>query len=126
MKIRLIHLLFTVAILLSGCQSNASSRSSKEINIPAGMTNEEAASLQSLQLVDSYPLYTMQFTGPLTLSDNTSLTRTSPNIEKMNAPGANISRAEWSCTLFAALGDPNNLYFGRNFDWEFSPTLLLF
>ena len=78
MKIRLIHLLFIVAILLSGCQSATSSRSSKEIEIPAGMTNEEAASLQSLQLVDSYPLYTMQYTGPLTLSDNTFLTRTSP------------------------------------------------
>ena len=47
-------------------------------------------------------------------------------MEKMNAPGAGISRAEWSCTLFAALGDPNDLYFGRNFDREFSPTLLLF
>lgn len=126
MKIRLIHLLFIVSILLSGCQSAASSRSYKEIEIPAGMTNEEAASLQSLQLVDSYPLYTMQYNGPLTLSDNTPVTGTSPNMGKKNAPGENNLRAEWSCTLFAALGDPDNLFFGRNFDWEFSPTLLLF
>jgi hypothetical protein len=32
----------------------------------------------------------------------------------------------WACSLFAALGDPENLLYGRNFDWQFSPALLLF
>jgi hypothetical protein len=32
----------------------------------------------------------------------------------------------WGCSLFAALGDPNNRLFGRNFDWQYSPALLLF
>jgi hypothetical protein len=32
----------------------------------------------------------------------------------------------WSCALFAAMGNPDKMYFGRNFDWEFSPALLLF
>ena len=32
----------------------------------------------------------------------------------------------WACTLFAALADPEARLFGRNFDWSFSPTVLLF
>ena len=32
----------------------------------------------------------------------------------------------WGCSLFAALGDPENMLFGRNFDWQYSPALLLF
>jgi hypothetical protein len=32
----------------------------------------------------------------------------------------------WACSLFAALGDAENRLFGRNFDWRYSPALLLF
>ena len=32
----------------------------------------------------------------------------------------------WACSLFAALGDPGNRLYGRNFDWRYSPALLLF
>lgn len=32
----------------------------------------------------------------------------------------------WACSLFAALGDANNMLYGRNFDWEYSPALLLY
>jgi hypothetical protein len=32
----------------------------------------------------------------------------------------------WACSLFTALGDEDNLVYGRNFDWEFSPAVLLF
>jgi choloylglycine hydrolase len=31
---------------------------------------------------------------------------------------------DWACSLFAAFGD--GAVYGRNFDWEFSPALLLF
>jgi len=31
----------------------------------------------------------------------------------------------WGCSLFAAMGGTNKFY-GRNFDWEMSPALLLF
>jgi hypothetical protein len=33
---------------------------------------------------------------------------------------------DWACSLFAALGDSNARQYGRNFDWQFSPALLLF
>ena len=44
------------------------------------------------------------------------------------------SRTGWSwppgpdlaCSLFAAFGEAGDTLFGRNFDWEFSPALLLF
>jgi hypothetical protein len=32
----------------------------------------------------------------------------------------------WACSLFAAFGDPDNMLFGRNFDWDYSPAVLLF
>jgi len=32
----------------------------------------------------------------------------------------------FACSLFAALGDPGGRLFGRNFDWRYSPALLLF
>ena len=32
----------------------------------------------------------------------------------------------WACSLFAALADETTMLYGRNFDWRFSPGLLLF
>jgi hypothetical protein len=32
----------------------------------------------------------------------------------------------WACSLFAALGDLDAPVFGRNFDWSYSPALVLF
>jgi hypothetical protein len=32
----------------------------------------------------------------------------------------------WGCALFAAMGDPDNRLYGRNFDFMYSPALLLF
>jgi hypothetical protein len=31
-----------------------------------------------------------------------------------------------ACSLFAALGDPDSMLYGRNFDWDHSPALLLY
>jgi hypothetical protein len=36
------------------------------------------------------------------------------------------ARIDWGCSLFAAFADPQNGVYGRNFDWEYSPALLLF
>ncbi len=40
--------------------------------------------------------------------------------------GALLPARGWSCSLFAALGDPSSRLYGRNFDWEDSPAMLLF
>ncbi len=77
-----------------------------------GLTADETATLRSLEQVAGYPLYVMHFLGdygPAT-SGETGRTRTVP---------------AWGCSLFAALGDPDNRLYGRNFDWQYSPALLL-
>ncbi len=37
-----------------------------------------------------------------------------------------VETPSWACSLFAALGDSDNRLYGRNFDWRYSPALLLF
>ena len=80
-----------------------------------GLSAAEAATLSSLEQVDDYPLYTMQYWGGYQLPA-LALRRSGPL-----PPG----RA-WGCSLFAALGDEEGRLYGRNFDWQFSPALLLF
>lgn len=76
-----------------------------------GLSVEEAATLVSLEKVADYPLYIMHFSGAYTYPET----------------GQNsLPPGDFACSLFAALGQPGDLLFGRNFDWEFSPALLLF
>lgn len=93
---------------------------------PDGLTAEQAATLGSLRRVDAYPLYTMYYrrgVGPPVAGS-----RPANKVEAGWKPagwgdGANPL---WACSLFAALGDPENRLYGRNFDWRYSPALLLF
>jgi hypothetical protein len=86
-----------------------------------GLTEEEIATLSSLEKVDDHPLYTMHYYGTYIQSVTSAELRGSVLIESVRS-----NPTTWSCSLFAALGDPENLVYGRNFDWEFSPALLLF
>ncbi len=76
-----------------------------------GLTAQQAATLGSLQKVDAHPLYTMRYIGAYDAR------------QSFDAPA---TERAWGCSLFAALGDPNNKFYGRNFDWEHSPAILLF
>lgn len=76
-----------------------------------GLSEDEIATLSSLTQVDGYPLYTMHYQGAY-------------NREQASLEGSGV--AAWACSLFAALGDADHRLYGRNFDWEFSPALLLF
>lgn len=78
----------------------------------AGLSSAEVASLASLEQVDDYPLYVMHYYD----SDGAS-SRPLPDVP---------AGPTWGCSLFAALGDEASLLYGRNFDWEYSPALLLF
>ncbi len=122
-------ILVILALVISGCSNPPSTMAptNSPIIAPAstatptlepgleGLTPEQVAALRSLEKVADYPLYTMHLSGAYpqgrSLGDGlASLTETSA----------------WGCSLFAALGDPQNRLYGRNFDWEFSPALLLF
>ena len=91
-----------------------------------GLSEEEAATLDSLEMVDGYPLYTMQYHGSYehrvaSVEGAGQLARTNlPHLDPAPLPST------WGCSLFAALGDAQNMVYGRNFDWEYSPALLLF
>jgi hypothetical protein len=76
---------------------------------PAILTDEQEDTLNSLEQIDDYPLYTMHYYGAY---DDSAFSDTRVST--------------WGCSLFAAFADPENKLYGRNFDWEFSPALLLF
>lgn len=79
--------------------------------ISAGMLSDaEARTLSSLTLVDPYPLYTMEYAAPYAAE----------------MAGVPLQDRPRSCSLFAALGDPSSRLYGRNFDWQYSPAVLLF
>jgi hypothetical protein len=95
-------------------------------NSAGALSDEATATLSSLEKVDDYPLYTMRYYGAYqqvssSLGGPAALTSVarSDTREALSAPA-------WACTLFVALGDTRNRLYGRNFDWEYSPALLLF
>jgi hypothetical protein len=77
----------------------------------SALTEQQVATLSSLQKVDNYPLYTMHYYG----SSKDSLSFSNDSKPSFT----------WGCSLFAAMGGEDKFY-GRNFDWEMSPALLLF
>jgi hypothetical protein len=79
----------------------------------AGLSDEAIITLRSLEKVDKHPLFVMHYAGGYDQYRQTSL------IEK------NIDQS-WACSLFASLGDPDQMLYGRNFDWGGVPALLLF
>ncbi|MGD8966060.1 MAG: linear amide C-N hydrolase [Anaerolineae bacterium] len=86
-----------------------------------GLSEDQVAALRGLEQVDDYPLYVMQIRG--TYDQPPSVAEEGG--EGMVRDGATGSPA-WACSLFAALGDADNMLYGRNFDWRYSPALLLF
>jgi hypothetical protein len=81
---------------------------------------EQISTLKSLEQVDDYPLYTMIYVGDY----NGELSNR--DFDKDFFLTQESNQYYWSCSLFAALGKPDGMLFGRNFDWKHSPALLLF
>ncbi len=86
---------------------------------------EPLATLRSLEQVDGYPLYTLHYYGAY---DRPSpLAQIAALFQQVIAPSQQESTLPaWGCSLFAALGSPEGMLYGRNFDWEYSPAVLLF
>lgn len=76
---------------------------------------DEAKTLASLQQVDEYPLYVMHYYKEYASRPTPGL---SGAREALPPPG-------WGCSLFSVLVDEDHLLYGRNFDWEYGPALLL-
>ena len=77
------------------------------------LSEAEATSLRSLQQVDDFPLYIMHHYGEY------------PARAGSGAPPDDTGPS-WACSLFATLAAGQEMLYGRNFDWGFSPALLLF
>jgi hypothetical protein len=83
------------------------------------LSPEEFATLNSLERVTEYPLYTMQYHGAYR-RDVHALGKLQPRSVLTEF------RAAFGCSLFTAFGDGKDMFYGRNFDWRYSPALLLF
>jgi hypothetical protein len=77
----------------------------------ASLSADEIGTLSSLVQVDDYPLYVMHYRGSYRQRASAKVVPGSP---------------AWGCSLFAALGNAEDRLYGRNFDWDFGPALLLF
>ena len=109
----MISLLLLSLVFMIGCGAPVAGSADVQVT-PAGvngLSSEEATTLDSLELVDDYPLYTMRYHGAY---------------DAAVADWATTPSLSWGCSLFAVLGDMDNALYGRNFDWEYSPALLLF
>lgn len=118
--------------LLVDCTLAPSTPASSPIPFPTvtlppggqGLSADEIATLSSLTQLDDFPLYSLHFAGvyppPVLIAVNKR------QDESARLTHSNTCQVGWGCSLFAALGDPASRMYGRNFDWQFSPALLLF
>ncbi|MGB8984431.1 MAG: C45 family peptidase [Anaerolineales bacterium] len=108
----------TIQLLLITLLGACSSSQAAPVPVtPTPSSGDEAKTLASLEQVDDYPLYTMTYYGEYASRTTSSL----PAREEAEAKDP-----AWACSLFTVLLDDEHLLYGRNFDWEFSPALLLF
>ncbi len=109
---RFIMIICLVAASISGCSLFNRTATPVDPNQAARLT------LSSLKQVNDFPLYTMTYYSEY------------DDLAMPIAPGqvgeAPLWNQAWGCSLFAALGDKGDRLYGRNFDWEFSPAMLLF
>ena len=105
------YLLLFAILCISMLASSACA--SKTASPPASPVERTLASLEK---VDDHPLYVMHYEGAYTSGDE--------DVEQDTGTEGNIP--SWGCSLFAALGDADAMVYGRNFDWEHSPAVLLF
>jgi hypothetical protein len=77
----------------------------------SGLSKDAVTTLRSLEKVDDYPLYVMHYSG--------NYARSQAGLAL--PPGSNVA-----CSLFASLAPGSDMFYGRNFDWDFAPAMLLF
>lgn len=75
---------------------------------------DQLRTLRSLEKLSDHPLYVMHYYG----SHHDVTYSAIPAADRAEVPA-------WTCTLFAAMGDPETPVYGRNFDWPRHPALLL-
>ncbi len=83
------------------------------------LSENDQKTLSSLEKIDDHPLYVMTYYGDYGFEQYLE--------SGMNVHAQNIDKnRDWACTCFAVLNNVSDMLFGRNFDWTYSPKLLLF
>ena len=90
--------------------------------LPKHLSHKKGETLSSLILVDEYPLYTMRFTGSYHDQIEYGFHPFPDGIIYPISP----TFINWGCSLFASFDASGSGVYGRNFDWQYSPSLLLF
>ncbi|MFC7242040.1 linear amide C-N hydrolase [Catellatospora aurea] len=103
---------FVLLLVLTSCTPASSPTPAPSAGGTASRQSaaEAEATLASLRRVDDLPLYEMTYTG---------------DYETAVSGPAPTAAAPFGCSLFAALGDRSHPVFGRNFDWDPNPALVL-
>lgn len=83
-----------------------------------GLNQREIDTLLSLQQVNDYPLYVMDY------SANYRDLIAFHFIDQLAEKPSTVK--PWGCSLYASFKDDENMLYGRNFDWGYSPALLLY
>ena len=100
-----------------------------------GLTEDEIATLSSLEKLDEAPLYSMRYYGAY--AAQAAAPAEAGALATTAERPAEACPLLWGCSLFAALGGHDGgsghsdgtavpLLYGRNFDWNASPALLLY
>jgi hypothetical protein len=117
-------LLICVSLVLLHACSGESALLTSTAPAASAFSEAEAATLNSILKLDEYPFYTMTYVGAY--SHAASLRQNHPTSEVRSTLNPYTCSADWGCSLFAALGDEGGRLYGRNFDWQYSPAVLLF
>jgi hypothetical protein len=102
-------------LLLTSCSGGApAAKNTPTLAIPtedlSGLSSDAILTLRSLEKIDDYPFYTMYYYG---------------DYEYPQTGSTWSGGSDFACSLFAALGEGSDRLYGRNFDWDYSPVLLL-
>lgn len=84
--------------------------------------SDSERTLQSLVKLDNYPLYYLELWGDYGF-DQYLQTGINDWVEEREGKSAQNT---WACTIFTTLNNDSDYLYGRNFDWEDGPKLLLF
>lgn len=107
-----------VIVLVTNNQLN--NESNKSVNGNYGtFTEEQQKSLSTLEKIDDHPLYVMTYYGDYEFKE---YLKKGLDLEE----SMHLEENAWSCSCFGALNKNGEKIFGRNFDWRYSPKLILF
>jgi predicted choloylglycine hydrolase len=96
-------------------QSSVETTQSNQKPQSTGQTEKQVRqTLESFRRVNDHPLFEMHFHGDYVADTPRKVSAT-----------AGIASARWACSIFVSYGPDGSAIYGRNFDWQHNPALLL-